>query len=477
MQTLTIASTRKNLIILFFVTLFIRALTFQLYVQHEERYKQPDSTDYHNCALCIALGSGMHRPDTHEAIFWRTPGYPYYLSYFYKMYGIHSGDFTPNKPAQLTSIWIQIILSSFLPLLIFMLVLSLTGILSIAWLTALICSLHFGFILASTYLLTEALSLLFFIPFMFFFYKSLTPCNKKKHHPWVLTIILAALCLGLMAWIRPMGEFVSVLALIILALLCCSSWTTKLKKILLFVLVFFTITSGWYIRNHQLTGKWFFCPMFGPYLNSFCAPKIIRDTHGFTLAKSINLLYAKSEKLAEQEKIIAQQRGLVCCPLFSGLTVALPIIKAHPWLFVRDWTKEVFKTTFDLYSSQLVNFANNNFMYDPLEEFVTEKWRDCAYRVPMPWFMRLLVYLEIIFELLKWIGLLCGAWLFLLLPLIRRKAVPLMTHLWLITTPMIAGIIFMTGGFGYARLRLPIEPLMIMLSLTFFWFLYTKKQK
>jgi hypothetical protein len=26
----------------------------------------------------------------------------------------------------------------------------------------------------------------------------------------------------------------------------------------------------------------------------------------------------------------------------------------------------------------------------------------------------------------------------------------------------------MTGGFGYARLRLPVEPLMIILALTFF---------
>ncbi len=40
-----------------------------------------------------------------------------------------------------------------------------------------------------------------------------------------------------------------------------------------------------------------------------------------------------------------------------------------------DWTKEVLKSTFDLHASQLVGFARNTFMYDPLEEFLTEKSR------------------------------------------------------------------------------------------------------
>lgn len=467
-------STNKKLLILFLVTLCVRALTFQFYVQHNERYNQPDSRDYHNCAVCIAYGTGMHRPDTQEPIFWRTPGYPYYLAHFYTHFGLRGGDFTPNQAAQKASIWFQIFLSSFLPLLIFALISFLTGIPLIAWVTAWICALHPGFILASTYLLTEALALLFFIPFLLFFYKSMqpySPHNKKNVSSWYITIPLAALLLGLMTWVRPMGEFVLVLSLLIMLLFCYSLFTTKLKKCALLAVLFFMITSGWYIRNYQLTGKPFFCPMFGPYLNSFSAPKIIRATHGFTLAKSINLLYAKSEALAAQKKTEARARGLVYCPLFAGLDIALPIIKHSPWLFAKDWMKEVFKTTFDLYSYQLVGFAKNTFMYDPLEEFLTLKWADCLYAAPLPWFMRLLVYLEVLFELLKWIGLLCGAWLFLLLPLLRRKMVPQLSHLWLMTAPMIAGIIFMTGGFGYARLRLPVEPLMIMLSLTFWYFI------
>ena len=113
---------------------------------------------------------------------------------------------------------------------------------------------------------------------------------------------------------------------------------------------------------------------------------------------------------------------------------------------------------------------------------MTEKWYDCIYKQSMPVAARMLIFLEIIFEILKWIGLLCGAWIFLLIPLIKKFQVPAFIKktgaTWLKTAPMIGALIFMTGGFGYARLRLPVEPLMIMLALTFwYWILWRRNEK
>lgn len=483
MQALNYAPNRKNLLVLFIVSFLVRAITFQLYVQYNERYKQPDTMDYHNCAVSLASGACMHRADTLTPIFWRTPGYPLFLSYFYKQFEIKSPKFSPNRPAQIACLWTQIVLSSFLPLLIFALIYMLSGVLAIAWLTAWICALHFGIVLSSMYLLTEALALLFFIPFLIFFYKSFSiwgEDEKKRAGSWVANTFLAALCLGLMAWIRPMGEFVSIVSVLLIAFLGSSPWKTKLKKIGVFLLVFFMVTGGWYLRNYRLTGQLFFCPMFGPYLNSFCAPKIVRDTYNIPLARCIKTLYSMAKQEAVKDEIKARQRGKVACKHRSALRIALPIIKKHPFLFIQNWIKEAFKTTFDLYASQLVGFAKNTFMYDPLEEFLTVKWSECIYKQRMPLPMRFLVFLEIIFELLKWIGLLLGAWLFLLKPILNRFNVSDYIKknglLWLKTTPMIGALIFMTGGFGYARLRLPVEPLMIMLSLTF-WYWALNKNK
>lgn len=478
------APNHKNLTVLFIAAFLVRAITFQTYIQHNERYKQPDSMDYHNSALSITVGTGMHRPDTLKPIFWRTPGYPLFLSFFYSWFGVRSSQFATNRPAQVTALWVQIILASLIPLLIFALINMLTGILSIAWITAWISVFHLGMVLASTYFLTESLALLFFFPFLIFFYKNFKIWGEKKEKqatPWAKNIMLAALFLGLMAWIRPMGEFVSIIAVLLIITLGQASWKIKGKKIALFFFIFFMVTGGWYLRNYQLTGKLFFCPMFGPYLNSFCAPKIVRDTTHLTLSQSIGALYRKAKERAQKDEIIAHRHGRVGCRELAGIPVALPIIKAYPWIFMRDWMKEVLKTTFDLHASLLVGFARNTFMYDPLEEFLTEKLCDSLYKQPMPLFMRLITFLEVLFQLLKWIGLLLGAWLFLFSPLLKRfdvsAAIKKNGLLWLKVSPMIGAIIFMTGGFGYARLRLPVDPFMIMLSLTFWYWALNNRKK
>jgi len=359
------APNHKNLAVLFIAAFLIRAITFQTYMQHNERYKQPDSMDYHNSALSITVGTGMHRPDTLKPIFWRTPGYPLFLSFFYSRFGARSPKFTANRPAQIAALWVQIILASLIPLLIFALINMLTGMLAIAWMTAWISVFHLGMVLSSTHLLTESLSLLFFIPFVFFFYKGFRVWGEnkeKKAIPWAKNIMLAALFLGLMAWIRPMGEFVSVVAALLIITLGQASWKIKGKKIALFFFIFFMVTGGWYLRNYQLTGKVFFCPMFGPYLNSFCAPKIIRDTTHLTLIQSIGLLYRQAQEVAQKNEIIAQRHGKVVCRELAATPIALPIIKAYPWIFMRDWMKEVLKTTFDLHASLLVGFVRNTFI-------------------------------------------------------------------------------------------------------------------
>ena len=46
----------QHFTILFIAAFLLRAFTFTFYIQHEERYKQADSSDYHFCAFCIING-------------------------------------------------------------------------------------------------------------------------------------------------------------------------------------------------------------------------------------------------------------------------------------------------------------------------------------------------------------------------------------------------------------------------------------
>lgn len=475
----------KSLLSLFVVALLVRLAVFGLYVQDHERYHQADSMDYHNCALGIGLGLGMARADTLEPIFWRTPGYPWYLSFFYRLYGISSALFADNAPAQKAALYVQIIFCSLVPWLIFLLALLLTQIPWVALSAAWISVFHVGFVLATTYLLTDGLAQLFFIGFMFFLYRSFVFVGEPNKHPlsvkkMMISAALSAILLALYTWIRPHGEFVACLAMVLLLLGACA-WRLRFCKTVMFGMIFFLAIGAWYYRNYQLTGHWFFCPMSGPYLQCFSAPKIMRRLTGQPLDKCLySLLYKSHQTMMQERERLAKTNPLLVFPReLSCGQVARPYIWEHPGYFLYDWVQEVTKTTFDLYSSQLVAFANNSYTYDPIEEFLPEKVQQCLYAQPMHWFMRLIAWLEFVFYIVLWIGLLAGLWYFVIISAIKKLAVAgyekKMFFLWIKTGILIGGMLMMTGGFGYARLRIPFEPLMIILSLTWwYWILYGK---
>jgi hypothetical protein len=465
----------NNLSLLFIAALILRAGLFYFYVQHNERYRQPDSTDYHTAALVLSYSGTMTRFDNNEPIFWRTPGYPVFLWPFYTLQGLTTGKFSDYVTAQKAAIWLQIILCSFIPIILLFLALQLTGSLIVAWITALFSAIHLGFALAATYLLTDGLASLFFYLFLLFFYKAFRmrgdTDQKKATLYWFL--VAAVLNLSIYTWMRPMGTFVGILCTVLL-LFSLGSWQKKIKISLFFFTLFFSTLSPWYIRNYNLTGQWFFCPMSGAYIQAFCAPKIIRRVSGWPLEKCMRSLFIQVEQEAkkEGEALRAQgSRNVVVKHIICG-KVAWPWLTAYPLQASYDWIVQVFKTGFDLYASQLVAFAYNTFSYDPLEEYLGERISSALYAKPLPYWMRIAAWFELVTSIVMWLGLLAGSLVFLLQPLylfVRyQQPWSRLTALWLKTTPLIGAIIFMTGGFGYARLRLPVEPLMIILALTFF---------
>lgn len=481
MQAVLLAQpTPKRLFLLFLSAFVLRAATLFFYVQYEERYKQADTLDYHGCAVSLTCGNGMYLG--HQPRFWRTPGYPLYLSFFYNLFGLKSGDFTANRTAQLAALWVQIFLCSCIPIIIFFLALTLTSLLQLAWLAAWISVFHLGLILASTYLLTDGLAIIFFYLFLLFLYKSFTTFGEKKlSNRWFSSITCASLSLALFTWMRPMGNFVALVAMFLLFILAQDRWKQKIYKIALFTFIFIGCTLGWYIRNYQLTGRCFFCPMFGLYCNVFNAPKIVRRLENKPLLEC----WQKQQQRGAQEvyKMALRLQGTnkKIVPEIDCGNAAWPLLYAHPWYALQDWIQEVTKTTFDMYSShQLVAFANNTFMCDPLEEFLLDKIKAALYQQPMPRIMRVISWLEFIFVIFKWIGLFSGSWLFMLYPLFKKfhvsPYIKKIGSLWLKTTPLIGAVLFMTGGFGYARLRLPVDPLLIILSLTFWYWLLKEKK-
>lgn len=482
--------TKLQYLVLFLLAFVLRAGVFYWYIAPEERYQQPDSNDYHCTAVTMSKGLGMYRLDG-RPFFWRTPGYPLYLSAFYEENQPISPNFSDYQESQQTAIWVQIILCSLLPILFFWLAYILTNMTLIAWLMALIGIFHMGFVLASTFLLTDALASLLFILFLIFFYKSFSWSGetaiamnrvptRSSVKPNYRSFICAALMLAAYTWLRPMGQFVALIAAV-LPLFSALGWKIKLKQIALFLGVFFLAIFPWFWRNYQLTERWFFCPLFGLYLNAFNAPKILARTANIPLTEAHKRLqYDASYYITkEQARATSEGSGRVVVNELVCLQSALPIITEHPGYFLYDWITEVCKTTFDLYASQLVAFATNTFRWDPIVEYLDEKIGKCLWGESQQWWMLILAWLELLSALLLWAGIFAGLWFFVAQPLISGKRDLLYSYgfLWLKTGILIGAVVMQTGGFGYARLRLPIEPLMLILGITFWLWIYKRKQQ
>jgi hypothetical protein len=468
MASIHTAPSYAQLWYLFCAAFIVRALFFYCFMLQTTadhiHYHQADSNDYHLGALCIALGNGMSTPGNNQPMFWRTPGYPAYLAWFYNLHGIRSGDFNENHAAQRMALWVQLLLCSFIPLIILYLAHLLTRSWPIAWLSSIIAVFHIGLVLASTYLLTEGIGMIFFYLFLLFLFKLLL--DPSPH--WVATCLMTTLMLSIFTWIRPMGEFVGILTMLLIAGAAPGTWQKRIVKSVSFAAPFFISLLPWYIRNYRLTGQWFYCPLSGIYLNVFCAPKILRRTMNIPLIDAWKYTQQQARHLIEKAYANLQGTALHVSPLLSK-KIAVPIIVAYPLYFCLDWIKEACKTAFDLYSSQLTAYAKGTFWFDPLEEFVTEKIAECLWAQVMPFWMRSICRAEMLFSIIVWLGLLGGLWHFVLAPLYRMQPLTAdawrVQRVWILSALITSAIIGMTGGFGYARLRLPVEPLMFILSL------------
>lgn len=476
--------TTKQLLLLFIVSFLIRAGSFVFYVQYENRYCQPDTTGYHFAALCMKHGYGMKYP-TKKPIFWRTPGYPIFLMPWYDT-SIKTTDFHLHKSAHMIALWIQIFLCSFFPLLVLLFVFYATGSPPIGWTCALISMVHHGFILASIYMLTDGLGMIFFMLFLYALWHlirfkgetalSLATITPRSPSSYAM-IPLAALSLSAYTWLRPHGQFIAYGALI---LMLCSegSWRTKIAKSLCFITLFMATLLPWYIRNYKLTGDFFFCPLFGLYLNVFNAPKIVARIEGISLKDAHTKQVKASQVVIGQElrtRYKNNDRRIVCGENMC-LVTALPPILAHPGYFLYDWIGEVIKTTYDLYAYQLVALHNKTFSSDPLVEYLPEKLADTLYAQPLPWYFRLIGWIELCFNIVMWLGIFSGFFSFVCIPLLCHdwRLFTSYGYLW-IKACFITGLVIMqTGGFGYARLRLPVEPLMIMMGIVAWWYYATK---
>lgn len=425
------------LAILFLVALAMRLILFYGFLHKGENYLVYfDSAQYKNIAEQIVQGHGIALEQS-QPTFYRLPGYPLFLASCYACFGIN--DYY--------ALLFQILLSSCIPMLIFLLAQMLVPRIRLfAKIVALISAFHIGLIMYAGILATESLFTFFFLLFLIFFY-------QKK-------FVYAGMVLGIASLIRPVGHFI--LPVAILGIILGSHTNSfRMRSTVSLSFSWLSVVSIWLVRNWLLTGMIFFHTLPGLHFLQYVTTKVVMEM------KSCSYVQARADLLEEWKKEIEDRQTELARVLYEPekCQIAEKITSRYcqqkPLLVFKNSLYEMIKTMCGLYSAHLI-FTD------------TQEWSDYSvqsnawlklkkYLVPrvVTWYLIPLTWLEIVFVFFLLLG--CVSFARALLYDAHARALALQL------IPFISILLVLTCAYGCARLRLPFEPLLLIISL-YGWF-------
>ena len=419
----------------FFVALFLfslglRLIFFYAYTQHDFHYLLAfDSDQYHQIALKIAHGQGIST-QTGAPNFYRLPGYPLFLGFLYKF-------FNDNV---ITTLAIQVVLVSIIPCLLFLLAQTLAPTYPfVAYLSGITAALHSGFILYAGILSTESLFLLFFLIFLVVFFSAV---QQKRVGPF----ICAGIILGIASLIRPVGHYLVIVSLAVLAL-----YNWKLRCSISFFLAWLGTISWWLLRNFILTGALFFHTLPGLHFLQYSAVYVVQEIYHCDYFQAKNIAFDEWEARCSQESTRAEKLSEHKRYAIAH-TLAFEYLFAHPWYAIKHALIQIARTCGTLYSTILL-YVKPGTVYPP-DASLWFKIKLYLYPTVMTWWTRFVIYLELILSLFMIVGI--------SIFLVKSRSNSTYRNMFGKTVPFALTLIVITLAYGCARLRFAVEPFLIL---------------
>lgn len=484
------------LVSLFIGAFFLRAAVFWGYLSKDDRYWQVDSQTYHAVAKSIAHGEGISLEGCPH--FYRLPGYPFFLALYYFLVEVN----TKNV------LWPQVFVASCIPVFIFLLSCFLfPGALMAARVASLYSAIHIGFVLYSGFFMTESFFILFFLLFLLFFlrsthfffcrYKIIDEVHAYATCPFssfipdpvasgqeyirfyeknlardfsrfkelslegradMKQLVMAGIFLGIASLFRPVGHYLVILALIILVV-ARDTWYEKLTKGTILFFSWLVPVSFWLLRNFMLTGYLFFHTLPGGHFLYLSAARVAMHVQKCSYQDARKNLYKEvHENIDKKAKNLGRSlQEIEICHEHEKLAIAY--FKKYPFIAAKNWCLDMFRTMFSLYTAELVYLESGRAEVDYFKKGRSVQEMFMRYLVPehVPLWLKLLVWFEIFLFLMVLIGFIGYC----------ISAAMLRSHNLCVAVAAVLFIglfIVLALSGGYARMRLPAEPLIIILS-------------
>jgi len=425
----------KFLIFIFFLSFIFRAVIFMFLINKDDNaWIYPDSAQYYSTAVNVVHGNGF-TDEQGQPQMYRLPGYPMFLAAGMKLFG-------DNTTAIL---WLQLLLSCLIPLLVFLL----AGVLFhndiIARIAAVIAAVHVGFGIYAGMISTETLFLIFFLLFFIVFFRGKS----------LKSLFLAGMVLGIASLIRPVGHYTLAVSSVLL-LFERASCMARAKKMCCLSAGWLLIILPWLVRNFLLTGALFFHTLPGHHFLQYSAAYVVmeRDHSEYGDVRPV-LLAQWDDAIKKQEAVVGRPlHDYERCAIAESL--AVNIMKQHPWYTIKTAGIQILKTCCSLYTAQpLLSDAYQWPQYTKDTSLCTK-----IKRFLLPQVHHTLLIPLIYWEILLFIFMIMGFMFFCCASLFNTKILRVAYT----TFPYIFLFIIITLGYGCARLRFPIEPLIIIFS-------------
>jgi hypothetical protein len=425
------------------IALIMRLIFFFAFICHGTNAWLPfDSDQYYRIAQNISVGNGIClMPGVPQM--YRLPGYSLFLAA-----GLHLGTIK-------TILLFQLVLSCFIPILIFVLALQLHFSISSARCAALLSCMHAGFITYAGMVATETI----FLIFLLLFFITFLPCIRVRWcssivQPSMLRMISSGVLLGIVSLIRPMGHYLFILSLVMLLFgASVRAWCTYAGALMV---GWGIVVAPWLIRNFLLTGVLLFHSLPGLHFLQYTAAYIIMERDHCSYGDARPLL------MRQRDMAIAQREACTHRPLTEyescccAQHLATSYIGKYPRLFIKTACVQMFKTCCGLYAAQPLMTDAEQW---PSYTYATTTWTKIK-RFLFPSVRHQSLIFFIYYELFLWFllviglcGACVGAWYdkIFLCALVK-------------TIPFALLFIGITLAYGCARLRLPVEPFIVIFS-------------
>lgn len=454
MKSSVISRERSFLLGLFLFSLFVRVLFFFVFTRYGENYLiHFDSAQYQKLAEQVVDGQGITNDDGTPQ-FYRLPGYSIFLAGAYNLFG----------DDHLKALLFQIVLASLIPILIFLLAAMLfPSQILIAKISGLIAAVHVGFVLYAGMIATETLFTLFFLGFFLCLFSCWSTYAAKY-------IFLAGALLGCASLIRPVGHYVLILTIVMTVVIIYfgrkNAHQTNPKSIIFLSFSWLSIVGWWLARNYVLTGFIFFHTLPGLHFLQYSATKIVMDTEDCSYVQARKQLLEEWGNDIKIREAQTQRHANEYEKCVVGEKLTFKYLKKHPLLAIKHACIEMAKTCCALYSAQIIlsdtgkwpDYSKDVSFWSKIKRFLLPDVNH-AYLIPI-------IYWDIILTIM----ILFGFFGFIVMSLFDAT----LFGVALKTVPFIGLMVFLTLAYGCARLRLPIEPLLIPLA-SYFWVFIAKK--